>query len=57
MPIIKEPVMTMRAQDIASRVEAFVRDVVIPYERDPRMAVHRTIWSRRCVRKRARPGC
>lgn len=32
--------MTQRAQDIADRVEAFVRDVVIPYERDPRVAVH-----------------
>jgi acyl-CoA dehydrogenase len=32
--------MTERARDIASRVEAFVRDVVVPYERDPRIAVH-----------------
>ena len=32
--------MTQRAQEIASRVEAFVRDTVIPYERDPRIAVH-----------------
>jgi len=28
--------MTARAQSIAAKVEAFVRDVVIPYERDPR---------------------
>ena len=28
--------MTERAQSIAGKVEAFVRDVVIPYERDPR---------------------
>ena len=32
--------MTERADDIANRVEQFVRDVVIPYERDPRIAVH-----------------
>jgi len=32
--------MTERAQDIANRVERFVRQVVIPYERDPRIAVH-----------------
>ncbi len=32
--------MTQRAQDIADRVEAFVRDIIIPYERDPRIAVH-----------------
>ena len=32
--------MTERAQTIATRVEAFVRDTVIPYERDPRIAVH-----------------
>ena len=32
--------MTARAQEIAARVETFVRDVVIPYERDPRIAVH-----------------
>ncbi len=32
--------MTERAHDIANRVECFVHDVVIPYERDPRIAVH-----------------
>ena len=32
--------MTARAHEIAARVETFVRDVVIPYERDPRFAVH-----------------
>lgn len=32
--------MTQRAHEIAARVEAFVRDVVIPYERDPRIEIH-----------------
>ena len=32
--------MTARAQEIAARVEAFVREVVIPYEQDPRYEVH-----------------
>jgi acyl-CoA dehydrogenase len=32
--------MTQRAQDIARNVETFVRKVVIPYERDPRIAIH-----------------
>lgn len=32
--------MTLRAEEIAVRVEAFVRNVVIPYERDPRIAVY-----------------
>jgi acyl-CoA dehydrogenase len=32
--------MTIRADEIAARVEAFVREVVISYERDPRIAVH-----------------
>ena len=32
--------MTERAREIARRVEAFVRDVVVPFERDPRVAVH-----------------
>ena len=35
-----EPPATERAGAIADRVERFVRDVVVPYERDPRMAVH-----------------
>src|SRR4249920_1282775 len=29
-----------RAQEIADRVEAFVRDVVVPYETDPRRTSH-----------------
>ncbi|CAN0625300.1 acyl-CoA dehydrogenase [Burkholderia multivorans] len=33
-------VKTARSADIARRVEAFVRDVVIPYERDPRWHAH-----------------
>ncbi|HTH28467.1 MAG TPA: acyl-CoA dehydrogenase family protein [Sphingobium sp.] len=32
--------MTQRAQGIAAKVEAFVREVVIPYEKDPRFSVH-----------------
>jgi acyl-CoA dehydrogenase len=32
--------MSDRATGIAAKVEAFVRDVVIPYERDPRNPVH-----------------
>jgi acyl-CoA dehydrogenase len=32
----KLPVLSTRAKEIADRVEAFVRQVVIPYERDPR---------------------
>ena len=32
--------MTERAAEIARRVEAFVRDVVVPYERDPRCGAH-----------------
>ena len=32
--------MTERAELIADRVEAFVRDVVVPYEQDPRIEVH-----------------
>lgn len=32
--------MSARAINIAAKVEAFVRDVVIPYERDPRNPVH-----------------
>jgi len=29
-----------RAMEIADRVEAFVRDIIIPYERDPRRDSH-----------------
>jgi acyl-CoA dehydrogenase len=32
--------MTQRAQNIADKVEAFVREVVFPYEKDPRFEVH-----------------
>jgi acyl-CoA dehydrogenase len=32
--------MTQRAHDIAARVERFVREVVVPYERDPRIEIH-----------------
>ena len=32
--------MTQRAHDIADRVEAFVRDIVVPYERDSRIQAH-----------------
>ncbi|MFW2448624.1 MAG: acyl-CoA dehydrogenase family protein [Qipengyuania pacifica] len=32
--------MTDRANAIATRVETFVRDIVIPYEKDPRNPVH-----------------
>jgi len=32
--------MTERARDIAARVERFVRDMVVPYERDPRRGAH-----------------
>jgi acyl-CoA dehydrogenase len=31
---------TQRAQEIGARVEAFVRDIVAPYERDPRCGTH-----------------
>lgn len=31
---------TPRARAIAAKVEAFVRDVVVPYERDPRLGPH-----------------
>ena len=34
------PAPTERSKAIAERVEAFVRDVVIPYERDPRRTSH-----------------
>lgn len=32
--------MTERSREIAARVEAFVREVVIPYEKDPRCGFH-----------------
>jgi acyl-CoA dehydrogenase len=32
--------LTVRATEIGVRVEAFVRDVVVPYERDPRCGSH-----------------
>ena len=31
---------SVRAEQIGTRVEAFVRDVVVPYERDPRCGAH-----------------
>lgn len=34
------PCPTERSQDIAQRVERFVRDVVIPYEKDPRVTAN-----------------
>jgi acyl-CoA dehydrogenase len=37
---MSEAGFSRRAQEIADRVEAFVRDVVIPYEKDPRFEVH-----------------
>lgn len=32
--------MTVRASEIASRVERFVREIVVPYEKDPRRDAH-----------------
>ena len=32
--------MTARAKEIGAKVEAFVREVVVPYERDPRCGAH-----------------
>ena len=32
--------MTQRAHEIAAKVETFVREVVVPYERDPRCGPH-----------------
>ena len=37
---MQDPAVSPRAQEIAARVEAFVREVVIPYEKDPRIEVH-----------------
>jgi acyl-CoA dehydrogenase len=34
------PQVSERARAIAAKVEAFVRDVVVPYERDPRLGPH-----------------
>ena len=39
-PTNSSPAPTERSKSIAERVEAFVRDVVIPYERDPRRTSH-----------------
>jgi acyl-CoA dehydrogenase len=37
----EEPVIVSeRAAAIADRVEAFVREVVVPYEKDPRCSAH-----------------
>src|SRR3546814_15601656 len=32
--------MTERAEAIAAKIERFVRETVIPYERDPRLTAH-----------------
>ena len=37
---IAMPAPSLRAEQIGARVEAFVRDVVAPYERDPRCGAH-----------------
>jgi acyl-CoA dehydrogenase len=37
---MSQPVGQTSAREIAARVERFVRDVVIPYERDPRLGAH-----------------
>ncbi|MBH1998776.1 MAG: acyl-CoA dehydrogenase family protein [Sphingomonadaceae bacterium] len=34
------PAPTQRAADLAARVEAFVRETIIPYEKDPRQDAH-----------------
>ncbi|MDI1296401.1 MAG: acyl-CoA dehydrogenase family protein [bacterium] len=34
------PAPTQRAADLAARVETFVRDTIIPYEKDPRQDAH-----------------
>lgn len=34
------PCPTDRSRDVAKRVERFVRDVIVPYERDPRVTPH-----------------
>lgn len=40
MIIAEHPAPTERAAEIARKVEAFVREVVIPYEKDPRLGAH-----------------
>ncbi len=40
MIIAEHPAPSARAAEIAQRVERFVRDVVIPYEKDPRLGSH-----------------
>jgi acyl-CoA dehydrogenase len=45
---------------LADRVEAFVRNVVAPYEQDPRRDHHGappTRWSMNCATRRARRAC
>ena len=37
---MSEEYVTGRARDIGAKVEAFVREVVVPYERDPRCGSH-----------------
>ena len=33
-------IVSQRANEIAEKVEAFVRDIVIPYEKDARFEIH-----------------
>ncbi len=40
MSMYESPAVTPRAAEIGDRVERFVRDVVVPYERDPRRDAH-----------------
>ena len=50
--------MTDRAQAIAAKVEAFVREEVIPYEKDPRRPHGPTDDLVQELRDKARaPGC
>ena len=37
---MQDPAISQRARDIAAKVEAFVREVVVPYEKDPRRDHH-----------------
>ncbi len=40
MVIDPHPAPTQRAADLAARVESFVRETIIPYEKDPRQDAH-----------------
>jgi acyl-CoA dehydrogenase len=37
---MKTETPSVRAADIAAKVETFVREVVVPYEKDPRRGAH-----------------